>query len=135
MMPSTYMNDSSTTLRTITTANFIVETYLVRIVSLFGFIFNSFNLLIISNKKLTHYIYNFIWCKLFFNIVVCAFGMIYIAYECPNSCKNDYYTIIVSWANGITIRVVYFISQLTDILIMLNRYLLFKNKKNHLQYL
>ena len=131
-MPTTCINVCSSLTLALATANFIIETYLVKIVSLFGFIFNAFNLMIISSKELKHYLYNFIWCKLFFNLIDCVLGMINIGYECPESCQSDYYTIFLSWANGITIRNVFIMSQLTDILLMLNRYLLFTNKKNHL---
>ncbi len=101
----------------------ILASYVVRAVGGFGIVLNAFYAKILFDKSLKHKIYDFFLCRVLCNGIVCLFvaGYIQMCFECESySYWFIFYEIYIN-ANGI--RVVSFASLLSDIFLILNRYL------------
>lgn len=113
------------------TATSILNNYLIRFISAFGIIFNLFSLFILKNKRLKHNIYKFLWCRTFSNLIVCAFGCLYIhtsCIVCENSSHDYLFTLWYLFL--IPLRMAFTCSAISDIVLILNRYFEILKTKN-----
>ncbi len=114
-------------------ATYIINNYLIRVVCCLGIVFNFFFAFILRNKKLTHRIYNFFWCRAVCNFLVCVLGAAnkyYICFDCEiSSYWLLFYTV---YLNTIPIRIACYFTQICDLMLILNRFFQIMNKKNFL---
>ncbi len=102
-------------------ASNIIENYVIRFISIAGVILNFSSLVIVLNKDLNHFIYNYIWCRFFCNVVVCVTGAGYVKL-CTTNCNQTYFTVFYQmYLNGIPMKVAMFASTMTEIFLILNR--------------
>ena len=82
-------------------ASDLIENYAIRFISILGILINfcSLILILIYNKKLNHYIYNYIWSRFFCSVVVCVTGAGHIK-DCSPNCRLSYFTIYIGYVRN-----------------------------------
>jgi len=87
-----------------------------------GVILNLLGILMMLNKTLIHPMYNFTWCRTFCNWLVCFLGCGWVQtldYDQPGGFYQRAYGLYVF---GIFIRIAFFASSISDLILILNRY-------------
>ncbi len=110
----------------------IVESYLIRIVGAIGVVFNVFFAVILLNRSLKHKIYNFLWCRAVCNLSVCILsaGFVKKCFVCEyDSYEFLFYQYYISTINS---RVFSLASLMSDLFLILNRFLEIVKKKSFL---
>ncbi len=110
----------------------IVESYLIRIVGAIGVVFNVFFAVMLLNRSLKHKIYNFLWCRAVCNLSVCLLsaGFVKKCFVCEyDSYEFLFYQYYISTINS---RVFSLASLISDLLLILNRFLEIVKKKSFL---
>ncbi len=111
----------------------IIENYAIRVIAIAGVILNFTSLLIVTHKDLKHYIYNYIWCRFFCNLIVCITGAGYVK-NCIKDCNQSYFLVFYQWfLNGIPMKIALFSSAMSEIMIILNRVLILKRRNSFLK--
>ncbi len=103
--------------------NYILENYIIRAIGGIGIVFNALYAKILLNKSLKHKIYDFFLCRVICNVIVCIFvaGNVERCFECES---DSYWFLFYQYfINGIGIKIVSFASFISDIFLILNRYL------------
>jgi hypothetical protein len=96
--------------------------YMNRMISFLGVILNLLGILMMLNKTLIHPMYNFTWCRTFCNWFVCFLGCGWVQtldYDQPGGYYQRAYGLYVF---GIFIRIAFFASSISDLILILNRY-------------
>ncbi len=101
----------------------ILASYVVRAVGGIGIVLNAFYAKLFFDKSLKHKIYDFFLCRVLCNAIVCLFvaGYVEICFECES--YSYWYIFYEIYINANSIRVVSFASLISDIFLILNRYL------------
>ncbi len=101
----------------------ILSTYVIRVVGGIGIVLNAFYAKILFDKSLKHKIYDFFLCRVFCNAIVCLFvaGYVEMCFECES--YSYWFTFYQIYINGIGLRIVSCASLISDIFLILNRYL------------
>ncbi len=124
--------DITSTFLLLLQASEIIENYVIRFISIAGVILNFISLVIVINKDLNHFIYNYIWCRFFCNVVVCVTGAGYVK-NCTINCNQTYFVVFYQWfLNGIPMKVALFASTMSEILLILNRVYILKRRRSRL---
>lgn len=98
-------------------------------ICIFGILFNTFGITILSSHTLTNKFYDFLWCRCFYNLVICIFGVFFTNLKTP----NKYMTLILEWhCLVLPSRILFFTSTITDVLLILNRLCYIANKTENL---
>ena len=109
----------------------IIGYYVIPLVSLIGIILNSLLGFILKNNDLKHGLYKYIFVKSVIDIVVCVLGSIYIKTLCFRCGNYEYERQFYAWYIVIiNIRIVFTMSSISEIYLILNRYLILKNIRN-----
>ena len=110
----------------------IIGYYAISIISFIGIILNSFLSFILISKNLKHKFYKYILVKSIIDTIVCIFGLIYFKGICQNCLKNLRYQYIFHrwYVISINIRIVFMMSSISEIYLIINRYLIIKNIDN-----
>jgi len=96
--------------------------YVNRIIGFLGVILNSMGLFIMLNRTLIHPMYNFTWGRTFCNWLVCLFDCGWVQtldFDKPGGYYERLYQVYVF---GIPIRIAFFASSISDLMLILNRY-------------
>jgi hypothetical protein len=104
-------------------------TYINRIIGFLGVILNSLGILIMLNKTLIHPMYNFTWGRTFCSWLVCLLGCGWVQaldYEKPGGYYQKAYCVYVF---GITNRIAFFASSISDLILILNRYFVITERR------
>ena len=102
---------------------YILETYVIRVAGGIGVLLNALYFKILLDKRLKHKIYDFFLCRVLCSAIVCLFGVGNIS-KCF-TCESDSYWFLIYqyYISGIGIRMALFASLISDIFLILNRYL------------
>ncbi len=107
----------------ITTSSFEFQfIYINRIIGFLGVILNSLGILIMLNKTLIHPIYNFTWGRTFCNWLVCLLGCGWVQtlhFDKPGGYYQKIYQVYIF---GFSLRMTFFASSISDLILILNRY-------------
>ena len=105
--------------------------YIISFVGFMGIIFNSFLSYILRSKNLKHSFYKYIFVKAIIDTVVSLFGLVYFKSNCQNCRSRSYAYLIHQWfVVLINVRIAFMMSSISEIYLILNRYLILKNIKN-----
>jgi len=114
----------------INSITYILHEYIDRVMSGIGILINGFSLVILSNKKLKHDIYNFFFCRALFNIILCltiagSIDWIYLNQE------GTYYLIAYQfYISYICFKVILMSTSISDLFLVIERYFVITKKKN-----
>ncbi len=103
--------------------------YINRIIDFLGVIFNSLGLVIMINKTLIHPMYNFTWGRTFCNWFVCFLGCGWVQtlnYDQPGGYYQKVYQMYIFC---FPLRMVFFASTISDLILILNRYFVITEQK------
>jgi len=103
--------------------------YINRIIGFLGVILNSLEILIMLNKTLIHPIYNFTWGRTFCNWLVCFLGSGWVKtlnYDQPG---GYYQKVYQGYIFGLPLRMAFFASLISDLMLILNRYYVITERK------
>ena len=109
----------------------ILDIYVIRIVGALGIFFNIFNLVLLLHKSLKHSIYNFFWSRCFFNLVVCIFACGSPVLICLNDEYEYLYIFYRVYISRTLLEAFLIISAVSDLLLIVSRYLAVIEKKNY----
>ena len=110
--------------------SYVIETYAFKIISPIGALFNLFILIVLLSGSFKHSIYRFIFCKFFWNFMVCVTGLVVLVPTCPIYCEDTYFEIFIQWFLNLLFNLTNVGSGISDVFLLLNRYFLLKNVKN-----
>jgi len=103
--------------------------YIKRIIGFLGVILNSMGLFIMLNRTLIHPMYNFTWGRTFCNWFVCFLGCGWVQtlnYDQP----GEYYQKVCQvYIFGFPLRMVFFASSISDLMLILNRYFVITERR------
>jgi len=103
--------------------------YVKRMIGFLGVILNSLGLYIILNRTLVHPMYNFTWGRTFCNLLVCLFTCGYVPvleFDQPGGYYQRAYGLYVF---SIPLRIAFFASSISDLILILNRYFVITERK------
>jgi len=103
--------------------------YVNRMISFLGLILNSLGLHIMLNKTLVHPMYNFTWGRTFCNWLVCLLGCGWVQtldYDQPGEYVQKMYQVYIF---GFPLRMAYFASSVSDVMLILNRYFVITERR------
>jgi len=87
---------SSTLFKYFDVASEIIGLYLITIVASTGFLVNLSSLIIISFGKLKLKFYDFLWCKVFCDCILCGFNIsFFTTYTTADSAEKESYSFAV----------------------------------------
>ena len=109
----------------------IIGYYAIPLVSLIGIMLNIFLSIFLKSKKLKHSFYKYIFVKTMIDIFVCIFGAIYYKSICIECGPFTYQHLFHRWyIIMVNIRILFLMSSISEVYIILNRYLMLKNIRN-----
>lgn len=109
----------------------ILEVYITRPVGSLGILFNLFTLVILSNKKIKNNFYNFLWCRVFWNLCTCILSSVYLNYLDMTYERSYLYMFLAWYIINIPLRITLFCSLFSDIFLIFNRLVvILQNKKS-----
>ena len=118
----------NTMLQSLDIATDILTHFVIPVISIFGILFNTFGITILSSHMLTSKFYDFLWCRCFYSLVICIFGVFFKNLKTP----NKYTTLILEWyCLVLPSRILFFTSTITDILLLLNRLCFITSKSDN----
>lgn len=129
MNQSQMINNSSNSHNTsfLTDASDIIQSYVIKSISALGIVFNIFSIILLLRKVSTQQIYKFVFCKFFCNTFICSIGLFYSNIICPKLCEIRYTDLFVQiFISGLPLRIAILASSISDIILLLNRYLILK---------
>jgi hypothetical protein len=103
--------------------------YTNRIIGFIGLILNSMGLVIMLNRTLIHPMYNFTWGRTFCNWIVCLFDCGWVQtldFDKPGDYYERLYQVYIF---GIPIRIAFFASSISDLILILNRYFVITERR------
>jgi len=103
--------------------------YMNRMIGFLGVILNSLGILIMLNKTLIHPMYNFTWGRTFCDLLVCFLGCGWVQtlnYDQPGGYYQRAYGLYIF---GIPIRIAFFASSISDVMLILNRYFVITERR------
>ncbi len=108
---------------------FIMENYIVRVISGIGILLNILSLIVIIDKRFKHSNYSHLWCRTFCNLIVCIFGVFYLNFNSMASEQSYEYLFVSLYVINIPMRTSFLASAFSEITLILNRLLVIKKKK------
>ena len=103
-------------------------------ISAIGITFNAVTLFVLSNQNFKHKYYDFLRCRCICNLVVCVTGAMYKDLTMRDT-ESDYYELFYEWlVVNLPKRIAFFASAISDILLILNRYVTLCDKKKSVFY-
>jgi len=96
--------------------------YVNRMIGLVGVLLNSFGLKIMLDKTLIHPMYNFTWGRTFCNWLICLFGCVWVQTVDLDQPGSYYQKVYQMYFFVLPLRIAYFASSISDIILILNRY-------------
>jgi hypothetical protein len=106
----------------------------IRVISGIGIVFNIITLIVLFNKKYKHKFYDFLRCRCISYLVVCIYGVLFKNFTETNE-VDDYLYILVDWfVIFLPIRITFLASAITDILLVLNRFVNLCDRKTIIFY-
>jgi len=108
----------------------IINNYVIRITGGVGALANLLFVVLLLNKNLKHKIYDFFWCRSICNLLVCVLAAGYVSncYDCES---ESYWFLFYQWhINFIGIRILSLSCFISDIFLIVNRYLQIIRKQN-----
>jgi len=119
------MNSASTT-----NSSFELQfLYINRIIGFLGVILNSLGLIIMINKTLIHPMYKFTWGRTFCNWFVCFLGCGWVQTLTYGQPGGYYQKVYQMYIFGFPLRMVFFASTISDLILILNRYFIITEQK------
>jgi len=103
--------------------------YTNRIIGFLGLILNSLGLFILLNRTLVHPMYSFTWARTFCNWLVCLFTCGYVPvleFDQPGGYYQRAYGLYVF---SLPLRISFFASSISDLLLILNRYFVITERR------
>ncbi len=111
----------------------IVINYVIRGISGIGIFFNIFSLTVVLHKSLKHNFYDFLRCRCICNLIVCILTIFYGRLVLEN-CPVNYQWLYFAWFINVQIRLVLLASSISDILLIINRYVTIYDMKKSVFY-
>lgn len=107
----------------------LINDYANCIVSIVGTVLNLFTLLLLTNNAFKHKFYDFLRCRCFCNLIVCAFGIVYVDVFCRGCPVNYARLLLYSNLVHIPLRMAFLASAISDVLLIINRLSMLFNRK------
>lgn len=99
-----------------------VTIHMIHVISSIGVILNIGHILNLLYTDCKYKCYSFIKCRIFCNLVVCIFGILFIEIIPNQNCVTDYAKLKTNWFQIILpLRAALYSSFVSDILLILNR--------------
>ena len=106
----------------------IIGYYAIPFVAFIGIILNSFLGAMTRSKKLKHSFYKYIFVKTLIDTFVCIFGLVYFKSNCLECNRDRYGYLFHKWYIVYpSLRITFMMSSISEIYLILNRYLILKN--------
>jgi len=103
--------------------------YINRIIGFLGVILNSLGLVIMINKTLIHPMYKFTWGRTFCNWFICFLGCGWVQTLTYGQPGGYYQKVYQMYIFGFPLRMVFFASSISDLILILNRYFVITERK------
>jgi hypothetical protein len=101
-----------------------------RMIGFLGVILNSLGIFIMLNKTLIHPMYNFTWGRTFCNWLVCLSSCGYVpVLNCFDQPGGYYQRAYSMYVFAIPIRIAFFASSISDVMLILNRYFVITERR------
>jgi hypothetical protein len=108
----------------------IISNYVIRITGGAGILVNLLLAILLLNKRLKHKIYDYFWCRSICSLSVCILSAGYVG-NCYNCVSDSYWFLFYQWyINFIGIRMFSLSCFISDIFLIVNRYLQITRKQN-----
>ncbi|MFT4802063.1 MAG: hypothetical protein ACI93N_001838 [Flavobacteriaceae bacterium] len=109
----------------------LLETYINRVICGIGIILNLFFLCVLYKPKIIYKISSYLWCRTFCNLIVCILGVAFTDYyheekRIGSLAFFEHEVFIIATL----IRIAFMASILSDILVILNKFLMLLNMKS-----
>ncbi len=125
------MPDLSNEVQVLIGINLVLKTYVIRIVSGLGVFLNIFSMIICANKKLTHHIYSYLWCRGLINGLVCLLGASFLQLPLPPTPQSYALVFVSLYIINIPMRVAFLASAFEELALILNRLFVIQKKHNY----
>ncbi len=107
----------------------IINSYVNRTIGAIGIFVNFAFVILLCHKSLNHKVYDFIWCRTFFNLVSCLMAATFFS-NCIVCSYESEWILYYIWYHHILLRSISLAQFICDILMIYNRYSEIRKKRN-----